>query len=239
MPSLLVSRAIPYRSATDAVGINTVPGSRCYVGLPPTCGTIRLARGITKPLLARLARYHGHHHHTSGQHSRRWAPYPYVRHGVQGPQSGRAAQWAYEEIQLGAPSWTRPPSTARPPTVLPFPRPWTTWASVWVLMFRGDGMVNGRVDLLIPPKPWPVLPMPVYHHTSAFITSTISGVLCRVGLAYSASAPSQKPKELTCFSKPTVSSMTVGWLSRYSVSACHGHLHPQHEDGLHGRGGRR
>jgi hypothetical protein len=49
-----------------------------------------------------------------------------------------AAQWCYEEIELGAPSWGE---------VIP-------WFMAWW---------NGEPDLVIPPPPWPVLPTPIGH----------------------------------------------------------------------------
>ena len=52
--------------------------------------------------------------------------------------SAGAAQWCYEELELGAPSWGE---------VIP-------WYMAWW---------NGVPDLAIPRPPWPVLPAPVGH----------------------------------------------------------------------------
>jgi hypothetical protein len=75
-----------------------------------------------------------------------------------------AAQWAAEEIQLGAPSWDPPTLYCQAANGAAAMSALSTvglrmgidvpWAMAWW---------NGRQDLLIPPPPWPKLPMPVCH----------------------------------------------------------------------------
>jgi hypothetical protein len=75
-----------------------------------------------------------------------------------------AAQWCYDELNLGAPEWNPPTPYCQAANGLAMMQALSNvglkmgsqvpWAMAWW---------NGREDLLIPPKPWPVLPMPVYH----------------------------------------------------------------------------
>jgi hypothetical protein len=75
-----------------------------------------------------------------------------------------AAQWAAEELELGAPAWDPPTIYCQAANGL---AAFQALAAIdlrmgvdvpWMMAWW-----NGRPDLLIPPPPWPKLPMPVAH----------------------------------------------------------------------------
>ena len=81
-----------------------------------------------------------------------------------------AAQWCAEEIELGAPDWAPPtPYLQAANGLAMFQALDDVGLKMGVNVCWGMAWWNGRADLLIPPPPWPVLPMPVYHQfTSVF-----------------------------------------------------------------------
>jgi len=164
MPSLLVSRAIPLQIGYDAVGINTVPGSPMAMLGYTDVWDYQTGSWNYQAVAARWPGITVITITTSGQHSGGGRRIRMCDMEFKDLSPAGAAQWAYEEIQLGAPSWDPPTISCQAANGLAVSEALdNVGLRMGIDVPWGMAWWNGRVDLLIPPKPWPVLPMPVYH----------------------------------------------------------------------------